>query len=80
MAGRIYCTMIDACQEIDDIRRMTDWTRMLTQWCEQQPDLVQYTGQSSVHRAQIMRFQGAWAQALEELELAEERYESLGRA
>ena len=78
MAGRIYCTMIDACQEIDDIRRMTDWTRMLTQWCEQQPDLVQYTGQSSVHRAQIMRFQGAWAQALEELELAEERYESLG--
>ncbi len=78
MAGRIFCTMIDACQEIDDIRRMMDWTRMLTQWCEKQPDLVPYTGQSSVHRAQIMRFQGAWAQALEELDLAEERYTSQG--
>ena len=75
MAGRIYCTMIDACQEIDDYRRMTDWTRMLSHWCEQQPDLVPYTGQSAIHRAQIMRVQGAWSDAHEELDQAQARYE-----
>jgi DNA-binding CsgD family transcriptional regulator/tetratricopeptide (TPR) repeat protein len=78
IGGTAYCTMIDACQEIDDYRRMTDWTRMLTQWCEQQPDLVPYTGQCSLHRAQIMRLNGAWPDALEELELAQARYEALG--
>ncbi len=75
LAGRIYCVMIDACQELDDYRRMTDWTRMLTHWCAQQPDLVRYTGQSAVHRAQIMRIQGAWSDALDELDLAQDRYE-----
>lgn len=75
VAGTTFCTMIDACQEIDDYRRMTDWTRMLTRWCEQQPDLLLFTGQCAVHRAQIMRVQGAWSDALEELALAQARYE-----
>ncbi|HZJ06671.1 MAG TPA: response regulator transcription factor [Nocardioidaceae bacterium] len=48
--------------------------RALTRWCESQPDLVPFTGQCSVHRAQIMRAQGAFAQALEELDLARQRY------
>ena len=78
LAGRIYCIMIDACQELDDVRRMTDWTRLLSMWCERQQGLVQFTGQAAVHRAQIMRAQGAWADALEELALAEERYDAQG--
>ena len=78
MSGRIYCIMIDACQELDDVRRMADWTRLLTMWCEQQEGLVQFTGQAAVHRAQIMRGQGAWSDALDELALAEERYVAQG--
>jgi DNA-binding NarL/FixJ family response regulator len=78
IGGAAYCAMIDACQEIDDYRRMTDWTRMLSDWCDQQPDLVPYTGQCAVHRAQIMRVNGAWSDALDELELAQARYEALG--
>jgi DNA-binding NarL/FixJ family response regulator len=78
VGGAAYCTMIDACQEIDDFRRMTDWTRMLSQWCEHQQELVPYTGQAAVHRAQILRLNGAWSDALEELELAQARYEALG--
>jgi ATP/maltotriose-dependent transcriptional regulator MalT len=78
IGGAAYCTMIDACQEIDDFRRMTDWTRMLSHWCEKQQDLLPYTGQAALHRAQIMRLNGAWSDALEELELAEARYETLG--
>ena len=76
MAGMTYCSMIDACLEIEDVRRMSDWTRLLTRWCEQQPEMVSYTGQCAVHRAQIMRVQGAWSDALEELELAQARYEA----
>jgi DNA-binding CsgD family transcriptional regulator len=76
MAGRVYCTMIDACQELNDYRRMTDWTRLLSTWCEQQQGLVPYTAQAAIHRAQIMRSQGAWSDALEELAQAEARYEA----
>jgi len=78
VAGMAYCSMIEACQEIDDYRRMTDWTRMLTRWCEEQPDLAPFTGQCAVHRAQIMRVQGAFGPALAELELAQKRYEANG--
>ncbi len=78
MSGRIYCTMIDACKELDDVRRMTDWTRLLSTWCEAQEGLVSFTGQAAVHRAQIMRAQGAWSDALDELALAEERYRVQG--
>ena len=76
IAGTTYCAMIDACSEIDDVRRMADWTRLLSLWCEQQPELATFTGQSAVHRAQIMRAQGAWSDALEELDLAQQRYEA----
>ena len=39
---------------------------------------MQFTGQAAVHRAQIMRAQGAWSDALDELALAEERYIAQG--
>jgi DNA-binding NarL/FixJ family response regulator len=78
MSGRIYCIMIDACQELDDVRRMTDWTQLLSTWCERQEGLVQFTGQAAVHRAQIMRAHGAWPHALDELRLAEQRYVEQG--
>lgn len=78
IAGMAFCSMIEACQEIGDFRRMTDWTSALTRWCDDQPDLAPFTGQCAVHRAQIMRTQGAFTQALEELDLARARYEANG--
>ena len=59
---------------MSDFQRMAAWTRALTQWCKSQPDLVTFTGQSAVHRAQIMRAEGAFPQALDELALALDRY------
>lgn len=78
VTGNVFCSMIEACQEIGDFRRMTEWTSALTRWCDDQPGLVPFTGQCAVHRAQIMRSQGAYEQALTELGLALDRYHTNG--
>ena len=78
LAGQSYCSMVEACQEIADYRRMAEWTTSLTHWCRMQPELVPFTGQCAVHRAQIMRSQGALPEALEELALALTRYSAEG--
>ena len=75
-AGQIYCSMIEACQEISDFARVTEWTRALTTWCEAQPGLLPFTGQCAVHRGQVMRVRGAYLAALEELERAAQRYQT----
>jgi DNA-binding CsgD family transcriptional regulator len=73
-AGHVYCTMIEGCQEVSDYGRVAEWTAALHAWCQTQPDLVLFTGQCAVHRGQILRFRGAWAEALEEFDRAAERY------
>ena len=78
MAGHVYCAMIEGCQEIADYRRMTEWTDVLTRWCDDQPGLVRFTGQCAVHRGQILRARGLFGDALDELALATERYAATG--
>jgi ATP/maltotriose-dependent transcriptional regulator MalT len=79
-AGVVYCSMIEACQEVGDLGRAADWTSALSRWCESQPGLIPFTGQCAVHRGQILRQHGAWAEALEEFERALERYDRQGQA
>lgn len=78
IAGHVYCTAIEGCQEISDFRRMAEWTSALERWCAAQPGLLAFTGQCAVHRGQMMRIRGEWAEALDELELAARRYERIG--
>jgi DNA-binding CsgD family transcriptional regulator len=73
-AGNVYCVMIEGCQEISDLGRAAEWTAALTRWCSAQPGLVAFTGQAAVHRGQIMRLHGAFAEAVEEFDNALRRY------
>lgn len=73
VTGLIYCGVIDYCQQLYEFDRAQQWTATLTRWCEQQPELVTYTGQCLVHRAEIMQLGGAWSDALKEARLAAER-------
>jgi DNA-binding CsgD family transcriptional regulator len=65
-SGIVYCGVILTCQEVYELRRAQEWTAALTRWCEQQPELVAFTGRCLIHRAEIMQVHGAWDEALEE--------------
>jgi DNA-binding CsgD family transcriptional regulator len=73
-AGDIYCSVIEACLEIFDVRRAQEWTAALTHWCDSQPDLVAYSGQCLVRRAEIMQLHGEWAAAADVAQGACERF------
>ena len=64
VTGIVYCGVILACDEVYEVRRAQEWTATLTRWCEQQPDLLAFTGRCLVHRAQLMALHGAWQDAL----------------
>jgi DNA-binding CsgD family transcriptional regulator len=75
ISGVVYCGVISGCEEAYDVRRAQEWTEALSRWCEQQQDLVAFTGRCLAHRAGIMQLRGAWAEALEEARRARERCE-----
>jgi len=72
--GLIYCSVIEACQEIYQLRRAQEWTAALTRWCEAQPDMVRFTGHCLVHRAEILQLRGSWPDALVAARCASEHF------
>jgi DNA-binding CsgD family transcriptional regulator len=73
VVGTVYCSMLEACQEILEWRRAREWTQALNAWCGKQPDMVTFSGRCLVHRAEILHLHGAWPQAVEEAMRAGER-------
>lgn len=72
VVGIVYCAAIEAFQEVYDLRRAQGWTEALARWCAEQPDLAPFRGRCLVFRADLMRFHGAWPEATDEVQRAEE--------
>jgi DNA-binding CsgD family transcriptional regulator len=70
IVGDIYCSVVEACHEIFDLRRAHEWTAAMTRWCDEQGDRVVYRGHCLIRRAEILLLHGAWPDALREAERA----------
>lgn len=64
-AGIVYCSMIGVCSHVEDYQRAAEWTEATTRWCERY-SIQGFPGVCRVHRAEILRIRGAWANAEEE--------------
>ena len=63
LVGDAYCTVLEGCQEIFDLRRAYEWTMSLARWCAAQPDLVRYRGECLLYRAEVLQMRGKWDEA-----------------
>jgi tetratricopeptide (TPR) repeat protein len=65
--GLVYCSVIGGCQLVYAVERAREWTTVLADWCEGQPQLGLFTGICRVHRAELMQLGGNWSDALQEI-------------
>jgi tetratricopeptide (TPR) repeat protein len=72
--GGVYCSVIEACREIFDIRRAQEWTTAMERWCAAQPETTPYRGHCMVHRAELLQLHGAWPDALVEARRACDKF------
>ena len=67
----IYCSVIDACHELHEVRRAREWTVALNAWCDSLPQFTGvFSGVCRIHRAELLQLGGAWADAVREAGMA----------
>ncbi len=67
--GKVYCSMISACEQLGDLRRAAEWTDATTRWSERHP-LAMWPGICRVHHASLLQQRGDWTGAEREARLA----------
>jgi DNA-binding CsgD family transcriptional regulator len=72
LTGVIYCTVIQACQQVYALGRSREWTAALEAWCADVPE-VSFAGRCLIHRSEILQMNGAWPEAIAEARRASER-------
>ncbi len=57
--GKVYCSLISACEALGDIRRAAEWSEATAHWAERHPFAV-FPGLCRVHVASALRARGEW--------------------
>jgi len=73
VSGGIYCSVLEACHEMFDLRRAREWTDAMTTWCARQPDSLGFRGLCLIHRAELMQLNGSWSGASDEAQRARDQ-------
>jgi DNA-binding CsgD family transcriptional regulator len=60
--GKVYCSLISACEELSDHRRAAEWTAATSRWATRHPRAV-FPGLCRVHHATSLRWRGKLAEA-----------------
>jgi ATP/maltotriose-dependent transcriptional regulator MalT len=60
--GKVYCSLISACEELGDLARAAEWTDETARWAQDHPFAV-FPGICRVHRAVVLQRQGAFVDA-----------------
>jgi tetratricopeptide (TPR) repeat protein len=71
ITGKVYCSAIATCHELQELRRAREWTRALNAWVDDRPQFTgAYSGICRIHRSELLQLGGAWPDAAHEAELA----------
>lgn len=70
----VYCNTIACCRDLGDYRRATEWTEEADRWMHDH-SVGGYTGVCSVHRAELKRLRGSYAEAEQEARAASKELE-----
>jgi DNA-binding CsgD family transcriptional regulator len=60
--GKVYCSLISACEELADFQRAAEWTKVGVAWAATHPSPV-FPGLCRVHRAEMLQLKGDWDEA-----------------
>lgn len=63
--GKVYCSLISACEALGDQRRAAEWTEATGRWAQKHPFAI-FPGICRVHRAAAMGWRGALRDAEDE--------------
>jgi len=66
VTGLMYCSVVQKCQMVYALDRAGEWTAALAAWCDEQPEMVAFSGLCRVHRAEVLQLRGAWREAVAE--------------
>jgi ATP/maltotriose-dependent transcriptional regulator MalT len=64
--GKVYCSLIGACEELGDLRRAGEWTEATAEWAQRHPRAV-FPGICRIHRAVVLDRRGEMEDAEREL-------------
>jgi DNA-binding CsgD family transcriptional regulator len=75
--GIIFCSLIAACLELNDVRRAGEWSDAARTWCDTLQPGSPFPGMCRVNRAEVARLRGSWDEAEAEAELASKELEAI---